>query len=70
MILVALMLAAQAAPTPEPSASGEVTVDIDDDKWPESKPILNTRVRIHGEVERKLISRRVEVDVDRMEVLK
>ena len=51
-------------------ASGEVTVDIDDDKWPESKPILNTRVRIHGEVERKLISRRVEVDVDRMEVLK
>lgn len=51
-------------------ASGSMTVEIDDDKWPNRQPMLNQRVRLQGEVERKLIRKTVEVEVDRVAVLK
>ena len=51
-------------------ASGTVVVEIDDDKWPNKKPTMNARVRLHGEVDRKLIRRTVEVEVERLELLR
>lgn len=51
-------------------ASGTVVVEIDDDKWPNKKPVMNARVRLHGEVDRKLIRRTVEVEVERLEMLR
>lgn len=51
-------------------ASGTMTVEIDDDKWPDGKPMLEQRVRLYGETEKKFLTRRIEVDVDRIEPLK
>lgn len=51
-------------------SSGTMTVEIDDDVWPDSKPVLNARVRLLGEVEHKLLRRTVEVEVERVEMLR
>ncbi|QGZ31719.1 YgiW/YdeI family stress tolerance OB fold protein [Stutzerimonas stutzeri] len=50
-------------------ASGSITVDIDEDQWPVGQAVdENTRVRLYGEVDKEMFS--VEVDVDRVEVLR
>ena len=50
-------------------ATGTMTVEIDEDKWPDGKPMSGQRVRLYGETEKKFLSRRIEVDVDRIEPL-
>ncbi|HEY0661445.1 MAG TPA: NirD/YgiW/YdeI family stress tolerance protein [Lysobacter sp.] len=47
-------------------ATGTVTVEIDTEDFP-GKVDANTRVRLHGEVDRDL--RSVEIDVKRIEIL-
>jgi uncharacterized protein (TIGR00156 family) len=47
-------------------ATGSVTVEIDTEDFP-GKVDANTRVRLHGEVDRDL--RSVEIDVKRIEIL-
>lgn len=47
-------------------ATGSVTVEIDAEDFPQ-KVDANTRVRLHGEVDRDL--RSIEIDVKRIEVL-
>lgn len=47
-------------------ATGSVTVEIDAEDFPR-KVDANTRVRLHGEVDRDL--RSVEIDVKRIEIL-
>ena len=50
-------------------ASGVVTVEIDDEKWPNRQPVLNKRVRLDGEVDQKRVRRTVEIEVDRVELV-
>ena len=50
-------------------ASGTITVEIEDEDWPNRQPVLEKRLRLHGEVERKRIRRIVEVEVNRVELL-
>ena len=50
-------------------ASGTITVEIEDEDWPNRQPVLEKRLRLHGEVERKRIRRVVEVEVTRVELL-
>ncbi|MFF7707596.1 NirD/YgiW/YdeI family stress tolerance protein [Pseudomonas sp. NPDC007930] len=49
-------------------ATGSIQVEIDHDKWPQGRAVNeNTPVRLHGEVDKDLTSR--EIDVDRVEVV-
>lgn len=50
-------------------ASGTITVEIEDEDWPNRQPVLEKRLRLHGDVERKRIRRTVEVEVNRVELL-
>lgn len=52
-------------------ASGAITVEIEDEDWPNRQPVLERRLRLrlHGEVERKRIRRIIEVEVNRVELL-
>lgn len=49
--------------------SGSMTVEIDEDIWPNRQPVLNRRVRLQGEVDRKLVRRTVEIEVERIEMM-
>lgn len=49
-------------------STGSIHVEIDHDKWPAGVAVNEkTRVRLHGEVDKELTSR--EIDVDRVEVV-
>lgn len=50
-------------------STGTVTAEIDDNKWPGGQPIIGSRVRLHGEVEKAFLSGKIEIDVDRVEPL-
>lgn len=49
-------------------ASGEITVEIDDDDFPSGQPVgAETRVKIHGEVDARAM-REPRVEVERLEI--
>lgn len=50
--------------------SGTITIEVDDDKWPDGKPMIEQRVRLRGEVEKKVLTRRTEVEADWIEAIR